>query len=99
MKGTTFASVQTLHDIGKTLEKMEKTFNAASLLRGSGSVEVEASIETRGEQRQRLAEEQAESEEQHSRMMERLQPSTSAEERLASDASPQADEGPGQGLN
>jgi len=60
MKGTMFASVQTLHDIGKTLEKMEKTLNGASLLRRAGSVEVEASIESRGEQRQRLAEEQAE---------------------------------------
>lgn len=98
MKGTMFASIQTLHDIGKTLEKMEKTFNGASLLRRSGSVEVEASIESRGEQRQRLAEAQAEREEQHSRMMERLQPATSAEEQVASDASPQADEGESQGL-
>ncbi len=95
MKGTMFASIQTLHDIGKTLEKMEKTLNGASLLRRTGSVEVEASIESRGEQRRRLAEEQAELEEQHSRMVERLQPATSTEEQVASDASPQTDESEG----
>ena len=60
---------------------------------------MEAAIETRGEQRQRLAEEQAEWEEQHSRMGERLKPANSAEEQVASDASPQADEGDNEGLD
>ncbi len=93
MKGTMFASIQTLHDIGKTLEKMEQRLSGASLLRRSGSVEVEASIESRGEQRRRLAEEQAERDEQHNRMMERLQPATTAEEQVQSHASTQAVEG------
>ena len=92
LKGTMFTSVQTLHDIGKTLEKIEETFSGASLLRRSGSVEVEASIETRGEQRQRLAADRAEWEEQHSRMIEQLLPANSAETQVVSDASPQADE-------
>jgi len=92
MKGTMFASVQTLHDIGKTLEKMQKTFNGSSLLRRSGSVGVEASIEARGEQLQRLAEERAEREDQQSRLMEQLQPADSAETQAVAGASPEEDQ-------
>jgi hypothetical protein len=91
MKGTMFTSVQTLHDIGKTLEKMEKTFDRASVLQPSGSVGVEASIETRDEQRQRIAEERAEWKEQHNHMMERLRPANS-EAQVTSDAPHQANE-------
>jgi hypothetical protein len=69
MKGTTYTSVQTIHDIGQTLEKMQKTFDSASLLQRSGTVAVAASIESHAKHQQRLAEERSEWEERRDRIM------------------------------
>lgn len=69
MKGTMRASVQTIHDIGKTLQKMQETLRAASVLQRRGIVRVEASIESRAEHDQRLSEEHDEQEENVNRML------------------------------
>jgi len=69
MKGTMSTSVQTTHDIGQTLEKIQKTLDSASLLQRSGAVAVAASIESHAEHQQRLAEERAEWEERRGRIM------------------------------
>ncbi|XKH54437.1 hypothetical protein LG284_05455 [Citricoccus nitrophenolicus] len=63
MKGTMHTAVQTTHHIGKTLEKMEKTFRQSSVLHRRGAVQVEASVESRGDRQRRLAPERTESEE------------------------------------
>ena len=91
MKGTMSAAVQTLHDIGKTLEKMGKIFDDASLLRRSGSIEVDGSIDTRDEDQRRLAEERAELE-QRNRLGNRRRPANSAGSPVTPDASLQAGE-------
>lgn len=63
LKGTLFTSVKTIHDIAKILEKIHGRLDAASLLERSGSLTVEASIESKGEKQRRLDEEEAEQEE------------------------------------
>lgn len=77
MKGTMYSDVKTLHDIGQILDKMEKTLRNASVLQRSGSLEVDAAIESRTEQQQRFAAEQAEREEQQRKFMERHRPAKS----------------------
>ena len=53
-------TVKTLHDIGKSLEEIQKTVSSASVLGRQGILEVEASVELRSKQQERLAREQAE---------------------------------------
>lgn len=78
MKGTLYTDVKTVHDIGKTLAQMLKTFKSASILGRRGNVQVEAAVEPRAEQQQRLAQETAEMmaelERRHARHVGRLLP-------------------------
>ncbi len=60
MRGTMSVTVKTLHDIGKSLEEIQKTVSSASVLGRQGILEVEASVELRSKQQERLAREQAE---------------------------------------
>jgi hypothetical protein len=79
MRGTMYASVQTLHDLGQTLERIEKIFSGSSLLGRSGSIEVEAAIETRSERDRRIDEEMAEQRERHDRLVARIRPGSVTE--------------------
>ena len=59
MRGTRSVTVKTIHDIGKSLEEIQKTLSSASVMGRHGTLEVEASVELRDEQ-ERLAREKAE---------------------------------------
>jgi hypothetical protein len=74
MKGTIFTEVKTVHDVAKSLAEIQKTLANASVLHRHGTLEVEASVETRAEQQQRLAREQAESRQKREELMRRLRP-------------------------
>lgn len=95
MKGTMFTSVQTVHDIGQTLQQIRRTFDGASVLGRSGSLQVEASIETRDEQQRRLNEERAERLERHRELLEKVQPSNATEDTVRPSQT-QADETDGE---
>jgi hypothetical protein len=73
MKGTMFADVKTLHDLGKSLAEIQKTLKNASILTGKGSVEVDASVEFREKKEERVVREQAEMQERHQRRSQVLQ--------------------------
>jgi hypothetical protein len=77
MKGTMFTDVKTVHDIGKSLAEIQQTLNNASVLRHRGTLEVEASVEPRIEQQERLARLQAESGRKHDWLVRRLLPNGS----------------------
>lgn len=70
MKGTMNTSVQSIHDIGTALGKIENTLRNAPVLKRTGKVSVEASVEPRAEQQRRLAKEGAEREDRHRRLLE-----------------------------
>jgi hypothetical protein len=72
MKGTMFADVKTLHDLGRSLAEIQKTLKNASILSGKGSVEVDASIEFREKKQERVVREQAEMQEGHLRLNQAL---------------------------
>ena len=74
LEGTMHPRVKTVHDIGKTLEKMHQSLSRASVLQRSGDLRVEASVESRQEQKQRFAKENAEREEAGDRLMQQLFP-------------------------
>lgn len=61
LKGTDFISVNTIHDVGKSLKSIEKVMKEASLLRRDGVVEVDASVEPLHEKQQREDQERQES--------------------------------------
>ena len=48
MKGTIFTEVKTVHDVALALAEIQQALNSASVLQREGSLQVEASIETRG---------------------------------------------------
>jgi hypothetical protein len=72
MRGTMFTDVKTVHDIAKSLEEIEKTLKNASVLGRQGTLEAEVSVESRGEQQERLAREQAESRRNRERLARRV---------------------------
>jgi hypothetical protein len=72
MKGTMFADVKTLHDLGKSLAEIQKTLKNASILSGNGSVEVDACVEFREKKQERVVREQAEMQERHQRLSQAL---------------------------
>lgn len=76
MKGASWTEVKTLHDVGKSLAEIQKVLEGASVLAGRGSVEVEASVESRSEQQDRQAREAAEARKRHEQLVARLQPAT-----------------------
>ncbi|TDE08202.1 hypothetical protein [Jiangella asiatica] len=79
MTGVMFVDVKTVHDIAKILDKIANTLRSASILQRSGSVDVDAAIETRDEQQQRFADERVERERQQREFMERLRPTPPAD--------------------
>ena len=74
MQGAMYTSVKTVHDIAKSLEEIQKTLRSASVLRSHGTLAVEAAVEPRAEQQERLASEQAERLRQHRELVRRLLP-------------------------
>jgi hypothetical protein len=74
VQGTTFTEVKTVHDIATSLAEIQKTLNNASVLGRQGTLEAEVSVESRVEQRERLAREQAESRKNRERIARRLPP-------------------------
>lgn len=72
MKGAMFTSVRTVHDLGKSLEKMHQTFARSSLLGRAGKIQAEVSAESRAEHLQRIAEENAHQQEGHRNLLKRL---------------------------
>jgi len=85
MKGTMHTSVQTIHDIGKTLQKVESTLRNSSLLRRAGQVSVEAAVESRPERIRRQAEEEAQREEAEKRLLEQFFPHSQPEQKPSSE--------------
>jgi hypothetical protein len=77
-KGTISTSVKTLDDIAKSLEEIQKTLSSASVLARQGALEVEASVESRAEQQDRLAREQAELESRRDQLRRRMRPDSSS---------------------
>lgn len=73
-KGTMFATVKTVHDIGKALGEIQKTLQGASLLGRHGFVEVDASVEPHIDRRERIEQERAESAQRHKENVRRLLP-------------------------
>lgn len=76
MRGTMSVNVKTLHDIGLSLEEIQKTVSRASVLDRQGTLEVEASVEPRAMQQERLAREQAEAMSNYDQLVRRLLPNT-----------------------
>jgi hypothetical protein len=76
MKGTMFTSAKTLDDIGKSLEEIQKTLSNASVMARQGILEVEASVEPRATQQERLAREQAELKSKRDQLLRKVQPNS-----------------------
>lgn len=72
MKGAMFTSVRTIHDIGKSLEKMNQTFSRSSVLGRAGKIQAEVSVESRVEHVQRIAEENSQQQERHRSLLKGL---------------------------
>lgn len=75
-RGAAWADVKTLHDIGKSIAEIQKTLEAASILARRGSVEVDASVESRSEKQDRRAQEEADARRRHDQLGAMLRPST-----------------------
>lgn len=74
MKGTMFTDVKTIHDIGQSLAEIQETLRNASVMDRRGGLDVQASVERRDEQQERLAKQRAELHERHERTVHRLLP-------------------------
>lgn len=74
MRGTMFTDVKTVHDIAKSLAEIQQALNNASVLGRQGTLEVEASVEPRVKQQERLAREDAEARRRHDQLVRRMQP-------------------------
>jgi hypothetical protein len=75
MMGTIYHTVKTVSDIGESLEKIQETLKDASVLARQGTLAVEASIEPRAEQQERLASERAEARRNWDERVRKLMPS------------------------
>ena len=73
MKGTMYTSVKTVHDIGQTLEKIERALRNASLLQRSGFLNVDAATEDRAVRDERVAAEETERRARYERSRGQLQ--------------------------
>ena len=74
MKGAMYTEVKTLHDVGKSLAEIQKTLKASSLLARRSSLQVEASVEARSEQQDRIRREEVEARKRHDQLAQRLLP-------------------------
>jgi hypothetical protein len=68
MEGVLFTSVKTIHDIGKSLAEIQKTLESASVLGRTGSIEVEAAVETHEQKTKRVTREMAKRQERLEQM-------------------------------
>jgi hypothetical protein len=81
LQGTMFTDVKTVHDIAKSVEKVQETLCNASVLGRQGTLQTEVSVESRAEQQERLAREEAEWRRKRELLARRLRPGdTSANE-------------------
>lgn len=74
LEGTLYASVKTIHHIGKSLYEIEKRLKSASILGRHGAVEVEASVESRAEKDERRSQAATESAKRHNELIRQLLP-------------------------
>jgi hypothetical protein len=74
MRGTMFTGVKTVHDIAKSLAEIQEALSNASVLRRQGTIEAEVAVESRVEQHERLAREQAEWRRDREELARRLRP-------------------------
>jgi len=74
MRGTMYTDVKTVHDIAKSLAEIQKTLDNASVLSRQGTLEADVSVESRVEQQERLAIEEAELRQQREELARRLRP-------------------------
>lgn len=65
MKGAMWTEVKTLHDVGKSLDQIQKMLRGSSLLAREGWVEVDASVEPRSVRKERLIREDTEARKRH----------------------------------
>jgi hypothetical protein len=86
MKGTTFTSVMTIDDIGRSLEGIQKTLSSASVLARQGNLDVEASVEPRAKQQERLAREQAEQKSKQDQLLRKMFPNSASSDETAESA-------------
>ncbi|MFZ1385434.1 MAG: hypothetical protein WAS02_11075 [Propionicimonas sp.] len=75
-KGALTIRVKSLHDIGNTLEKIERLLDRATVLGRDGYIEVASVVETFDEHRLRLETEEAENDKQRLLWMERYRPAS-----------------------
>jgi len=75
-KGALTIRVKSLHDIGNTLEKIERLLDRATVLGRDGYIEVASVVETFDEHRLRLEAEEAENDKQRLLWMERYRPAS-----------------------
>ncbi len=75
-KGGLTIRVKSLHDIGNTLEKIERLLDRATVLGRDGYIEVASVVETFDEHRLRLEAEEAENDKQRLLWMERYRPAS-----------------------
>ena len=74
MEGVLFTSVKTIHDIGKSLAEIQKTLKSASVLGRTGSIEVEAAVETHEQKTKRVTREMAKRQERLEQMRQNVPP-------------------------
>jgi hypothetical protein len=90
MKGAMHTTVKTVHDIGKSLEEIQKTLKHAPVLGSHGTLEV--SVERRAEKQERLAAEWEERRRHHEGLVRQLLPDgTDAEKAGDPSAHPRPD--------
>lgn len=79
MKGTMYTEVKTIHDVAKSLAEVEKTLKGAAVLGRRGSLEVDASVESRAGREQRVTKAQAVAQQRHDELVQQLLPTYGAE--------------------
>lgn len=72
LRGTLFVSVNTVHDIGKSLKEIQKTFRNASVLQKYGVLETETAVESRRARKSREYRERKEAERSANDLLERV---------------------------
>lgn len=72
LKGTLFVSVNTVHDIGKSLKEIQKTFRNASVLQKYGVLETDTAVESRQTRMAREESERKEAKRRANDLLERL---------------------------
>ena len=74
MKGTMFTDVKTVHHVAKSLGEVEKTLKSAAVMGRRGSLQVDASIESRDAREQRISEANTSARLTHEELVQRVLP-------------------------